>query len=376
MSAQPKTIESLADLSPDARNVNRGTEIGAKTIEESLRTFGAGRSIVADRNGIVIAGNKTLENAAKAGIERIRVVPTIGDELVVVQRLDLDLERDPRARGLAINDNRSSELSYSPDDALLAQMLTELAEQDKATAQATGYDDAAIRALVESVAAEERREKDVSGAGTEQQSDDDTLRLDVPDAIWPSDNELGIPTLDLRMQATAFDLPCERWGRQARSSRMPGTYHFYTDDYKFDALWSDPMPVVLSGCVNAVEPNYSTNLQMPRAVAVWGIYRKRWLARYWQSQGVRCFVDLNVEPQFDDLNALGIPAGWTAFATRGYERHVDDTDRHYATACRIAGDATPLFLVFSTSAAVNEHCRERGYLFVQQEAHQIEGRHG
>lgn len=101
-----KQIENISDLTPDPRNVNLGTEQGAKVIEESLSAYGAGRSILADRNGVVIAGNKTLQNAPKAGIEKIRVVPTNGDELVVVQRLDLDLEHDAKARGLAIVDNR------------------------------------------------------------------------------------------------------------------------------------------------------------------------------------------------------------------------------------------------------------------------------
>jgi hypothetical protein len=200
-------------------------------------------------------------------------------------------------------------------------------------------------------------------------------RTDVPDALLPTDNEWGVPLLDLKMQATALDLPCERWGRLPRhSSKMRGTYHFYTDDYKFDALWDDPMPVVLSGCVNVVEPNYSTNPHMPRAVALWGIYRKRWLARYWQQEGIRVLVDLNIEPSFDDLNLLGVPKGWTAYATRGYAQYIEDIDRHYTLACEHAGTSQIVFVVFSTAKPVNEHCKARGYLFIQQENHAIEGR--
>lgn len=45
-----KTRETtLADLTPDAQNANRGTERGAYMVEESLRQFGAGRSILVDR---------------------------------------------------------------------------------------------------------------------------------------------------------------------------------------------------------------------------------------------------------------------------------------------------------------------------------------
>ena len=157
MSAKPKQIRKLADLTPDSRNVNQGTPQGAAVIEDSLRTYGAGRSIVVDRNGAVIGGNKTLEGAASVGLNKIRVVQTQGDELVVVQRTDLDLENDPRARGLALVDNRASEVSYSPDEALLAEMLAELTENDEAARAAAGYSDEDVKALLESVAAAERK---------------------------------------------------------------------------------------------------------------------------------------------------------------------------------------------------------------------------
>lgn len=55
----------LSDLAPDARNANKGTERGNAMIENSLRQFGAGRSILLDRHGRIIAGNKTAENAVK-----------------------------------------------------------------------------------------------------------------------------------------------------------------------------------------------------------------------------------------------------------------------------------------------------------------------
>ena len=53
-------ITELDDLLPDTSNANRGTARGRELLEHSLREYGAGRSILADRNGVVIAGNKTL----------------------------------------------------------------------------------------------------------------------------------------------------------------------------------------------------------------------------------------------------------------------------------------------------------------------------
>lgn len=80
-----------------------------------------------DRNGKTICGNATLEGAASIGLEKIQVVPTDGNTLVVVQRTDLDLDTDARARGLAIADNRVAELNIDLDPAVLAEQLEEFA---------------------------------------------------------------------------------------------------------------------------------------------------------------------------------------------------------------------------------------------------------
>jgi DNA modification methylase len=114
-------IQDLADLHADPTNANRGTPRGRSLLATSLRSCGAGRSILADRAGCVIAGNKVLEQAKSLGLP-IRVVPTTGDALVVVQRTDLDLATDPRARHMAIADNRVAELDLAWDTTVLDQL--------------------------------------------------------------------------------------------------------------------------------------------------------------------------------------------------------------------------------------------------------------
>lgn len=102
-----KDIKTLDDLTPDAENFNKHTEFGQKLLEDSLRKFGAGRSILVDKDGNIIAGNSTTETAAAIGMEDVVVVQTDGKKLVVVQRTDLSLD-SPEGRELALADNMTA----------------------------------------------------------------------------------------------------------------------------------------------------------------------------------------------------------------------------------------------------------------------------
>ena len=115
---------NLSDLKPDSRNANKGTQRGLGMVEKSLRQYGAGRSILTDKDGNVIAGNKTLEAAVNAGFENIRVVETDGSELVVVKRTDIKAD-SKRGRELAIADNRTAEVGLDWDADVLESLIDE-----------------------------------------------------------------------------------------------------------------------------------------------------------------------------------------------------------------------------------------------------------
>lgn len=120
MAQEPRIRKAkLTEFMPDPENANEGTERGTAFIEDSVQKYGAGRSLLADKRGTLIAGNKTQQALVDAGFEDVIVVTTQGDTPVIVQREDLDLEDDPehRARLLAYSDNRASALSLQWDAA-------------------------------------------------------------------------------------------------------------------------------------------------------------------------------------------------------------------------------------------------------------------
>jgi hypothetical protein len=109
-------MAKLSDFTPDKGNANKGTQRGLKALDTSLRQYGAGRSILVDKKGRVIAGNKTLERAADIGIDDVIVVESDGTKLIAVKRTDLDLESDDgKARALATYDNRVGQLDLDWD---------------------------------------------------------------------------------------------------------------------------------------------------------------------------------------------------------------------------------------------------------------------
>jgi hypothetical protein len=127
---------NIADLTPDPINANAGTERGTYMLTESMQRLGVGRSVLVDKHGTLIAGNKSHATAGAIGIEDTVVVNTTGDRLVVVQRDDLDLsaptssEAYQKARELSIADNRSSEVGLSWDASALSEYIGEGVELD------------------------------------------------------------------------------------------------------------------------------------------------------------------------------------------------------------------------------------------------------
>ena len=108
-------MTSIKDLKSDHKNARRRTDRSASLIAESLKRYGAARSIVIDEDGRILAGNGTVEGAKKAGIDKLRIIEAEGDELIAVRRTGLT---EDEKVGLAVADNRSSDLSEWDHDIL------------------------------------------------------------------------------------------------------------------------------------------------------------------------------------------------------------------------------------------------------------------
>ena len=117
-----KVIETnIESLVPDDKNFNKGTQYGDHLMDESLRRFGLGRSILIDKNNRIIAGNKTAEKAADIGFTDVVVVEVDGNQLVAVKRKDIDLD-SAKGRELALADNATGKANLAWDEELIADL--------------------------------------------------------------------------------------------------------------------------------------------------------------------------------------------------------------------------------------------------------------
>ena len=118
-------VVDIDSLRQDTHNFNRGTEQGQQLMERSFKELGAGRSILLDREGNIIAGNKSQEAARKAGIKRVRIVETTGDELVAVKRTDIDID-SAEGRRMALLDNLTTQVNLAWDPSEIEAVSSEI----------------------------------------------------------------------------------------------------------------------------------------------------------------------------------------------------------------------------------------------------------
>ena len=217
-------------------------------------------------------------------------------------------------------------------------------------------------------AADEEQEDNEKEEGSEDDpiadEKEDFYRSMLNDCLYESNNEFDIPNLLLEEQAGKLLLPLSPWGANSRLRKDVATYHFYVDDYRFEALFKDPINLLTSGCKAVVEPNCSCHDQTPVAWGIQLIYKKRWLSRYFQECGIKVYADLNVSHKFIEYNKMGIPKGYNAFFTRGLDGWMESLTSDLQVAQEISGLEKPNLIVYGGGTEIQKFCREHGLLYV------------
>lgn len=372
MKLETRSLSELKDFPKNPRII-RNDEYDA--LKHALKEFGMVQPLVVNKKNEVIGGNQRLHAMRDIGINETEVV---------VVKLPPKKEM---ALNLALN-----KIHGEWNMPALQQVMQELEKSDLDLA---GFSDAEVKAMLSSI--------DVSDTTLHQLTKDLKTSVEdveagiapptlsaqdygggfipdgqiyvptgpeaggqgIPDALFPTDNEYGIPLLREDMQATLVQAPVMVY-EATHHVKMAGTWLFYCYDLQFDKIWKSPDKLLDSGAYACGEVNASCYDQTPLAVVLYNTYRKRWISRYWQERGIRILVDINTGEKWREANMIGVPKGWSAFCTRGYKEEIANgkLQRDY-DFCKTWAGKDPLFLVYGGGKQAVALCKERGWLYVE-----------
>lgn len=285
-------MSNISDLRFDDKNPNKHTSYGMGLLEKSLQQFGAGRSILIDKDNNIIAGNGVIEAAGNIGLEDLQIVETDGTKIVAVKRTDITLD-SKEGRELAIADNAvaSVDLSWDKDN------ISEVSEKF-----GINPDDWNIKL--------EYEPHDYFGDERERTYKSTNLDLYEPKR---AKNKYGLPELN-----GTSKIPNDLIGFNyiKTSEQYDAAVHFFIDDYQFERVWNDPKKYVdlLKKFDCIFTPDFSLYMDMPLAMKIWNVYRSRLVGQIMEKHGIDVIPTLSwagddtLEFVFDGLPSGGIYA--------------------------------------------------------------------
>ena len=299
-------------------------------LEKSLQEFGAGRSILIDKNNNIIAGNGIIEAAGNIGLEDMQVVETTGDRIVAVKRTDIELNSE-KGRGLAMADNGIAkvDLKWNKDN------LSEIAEAFDIDPDFWG-----IKLEYESH----------DYYGDERERTYKLTNLDLFD-IERAKNKYGFPELK---GSSSIPTGVVGFNEVKTSSDYNASVHFFIDDYQFERIWNEPKKYIelLSKFDSVFTPDFSLYTDMPLAMKIWNIYRSRLVGQILEDSGIEVIPTLSWAGD-DTLSFAfdGLPTGGTfAVSTVGVMKDTKAQDIWLAGAKKATEILKPTAVVMYGSS--------------------------
>lgn len=254
------TYMDIDQLTPYDGNARMHEDYDVSQIAQSITNYGMADPIaVWGPRNVIVEGHGRLLACRELGI---RKVPTIR----------LDALSDTQRREYAIIHNKTAELSEWDFSALEAELA----------------------------------DLDFDGFDIEWDTDDGDEPEDIPPDYKQETHERVRNILNLELGqfegAGKYDIPeiLPLYDMPEVSEWIPFNYvlsdrqptgkgvHFFIDDYQFERCWAEPARYVqtLRRYRAVLAPDFSPYADMPLATQIYNHYRKHWLARYWQENGV------------------------------------------------------------------------------------------
>ena len=284
--------KKVKDLKPYEKNPRKNTK-AVKYVANSIEQFGFKVPLVIDKDNVVVCGHTRLLASKKLDIEEVPCI--IADDLS---------EEELKAFRLA--DNKVSEKAEWDFD-LLGEEINEIFTLD--------MEDFGFEFVDEEKNKRDTQEKVISILNLNKAHFDGVGKYDVPELLPIYEKDIGEITEWIGFNYVLSDK--EPQGKAV---------HFFIDDYQFMRLWNNPERYIekLKQYEVVLTPDFSPYGDMPMATQIFNHYRKHWVGRVLQENGVkvvptirassdeRCFEwYLDGEPEG---GVVAISSMWTAKA--------------------------------------------------------------
>ena len=247
-----KNIKDLKPYEKNARKNDKAVKYVAKSIEE----FGFKVPVIIDKDNVIVAGHTRYKASKKLGYNEIPCI--IADDLT-----------EEQIKAFRLADNKVSEKADWDFD-LLSDELDDIINIDM---EGFGFE------FID----HEKNKIDT------QKKVESILNLGKANFVGVGDYD--IPELEPIYEYEIGEIKEWIGFNYVLSDKEPEgkAVHFFIDDYQFNRIWNAPDKYIdkLRKYEAVLTPDFSPYADMPMATQIFNHYRKHWVGRYLQENGVK-----------------------------------------------------------------------------------------
>lgn len=245
----------INDLKPYSKNAKKHPKKQIEQIKQSIKQFGFNDPIGVWKDNIVIEGHGRLKALKELGYEEVECI-----------RLDHLSDEERKAYTLAHNKVAESEWDFNLLDEELSDILT------------IDMEDFGFEFVDEEKNKENTQKRVESILNLQKCNFKGVGKYDIPELQPIYENEINEINEWIGFNYVLSDKEPE--GKAV---------HFFIDDYQFNRIWNNPEKYVekLRKYEAVLTPDFSPYADMPMATQIFNHYRKHWVGRFLQENGVK-----------------------------------------------------------------------------------------
>lgn len=283
----------VTSLHPYEFNTKKHTKKQINQVASSIKEFGFVQPIVVDKDGVIVIGHCRFAAAQQLGMEKVPAV--IADDLT-----------EEQINALRIVDNKVNESEWDFDNLSIELNMLDFDFGD------FDIDFGNIDEIIEEQEAQHKENKEKT-----QEMVENIINLGY--GQYYSDNKEGFPCV-----AALRELPeVEQWipfhhAMQEKHPENKGVL-FFCDDYRFERVWNNPSKYIdlLKRFKCVISTDFSLYYDTPLVIQKFNQYRNRWLACYWQENGISVIPLVRGSGDYSSFEFYldGLPKhSWLAFS--------------------------------------------------------------